>query len=62
MLTLVIKTLGPTLTDTHGGLAPKKQLQALGFTVHTAVMESRVAQGRLLIQVPAKKLKYYHIT
>ena len=37
-LGLVMETLGHTLTDTHGGLAPQKKLQTLGFTIHTAVV------------------------
>ena len=54
-LTAVIKRRLATLTDIHGGLAPEKQLQTLRFTIQATVVQSRVPQGRLLIQVPTEK-------
>lgn len=48
-----------TLTDIHGGLAPEKQLQTLRLTVHAAVVQGRISQGCLLVQVPTENIKIF---
>lgn len=57
-LTVAVKRQLPILTDVHGGLAPEQQLQTLWLTVHTTVVQGRVSQGRLLIQIPTEKRQH----
>lgn len=45
-------SLSSLVNDIHGGLAPEKQLQTLRLTVHAAVVQGRISQGCLLVQVP----------
>ena len=54
-LAVAVKRHLAILTDVHSGLAPEQQLQTLWFTVHTTVVQGRVPQGRLLIQVPTEQ-------
>lgn len=61
----MLSSLGPgmpgmaALTNVHGGLAPKQQLQTLGLAVHAAIVQHRIPHGRLLIQVPTERSQHY---
>lgn len=48
-----------TLTNVHGRLAPKQQLQTLWFAIHAAVVQNCIPYRCLLIQVPTERAQYY---